>query len=308
MNTLWREGKTDEAVLAVQDMEKRGVVGSAALYYDLARCLCTAGRCQEALMQIEKICKVANKPLVVTYTGLIQACLDSGNIQNAAFIFNQMHEFCSPNLITCNVMLKAYLEHRMFEEAKELFGKMLGDGNRISSKSDYNDRVLPDIYTFNTMIDACNAEKRWHDLEYVYERMLRHGFHFNAKRHLRIILDASRAGKEELLETTWKSLAGEGRVPPPLIKERFCMKLEKGDCAAAVSSITGHHMKELQEPFSKRAWLNLFTENAGRFQTESLVELMHEASVLIARADMPNPVLQNLLASCKEFLDRKSVV
>ena len=108
--------------------------------------------------------------------------------------------------------------------------------------------------------------------------------------------------QEELLETTWKSLAGEGRVPPPLIKERFCMKLEKGDCAAAVSSITGHHMKELQEPFSKRAWLNLFTENAGRFQTESLVELMHEASVRIARADMPNPVLQNLLASCKEFL------
>lgn len=108
--------------------------------------------------------------------------------------------------------------------------------------------------------------------------------------------------QEELLETTWKSLAGEGRVPPPLIKERFCMKLEKGDCAAAVSSITGHPMKELQEPFSKRAWLNLFTENAGRFQTESLVELMHEASVLIARADMPNPVLQNLLASCKEFL------
>lgn len=83
----------------------------------------------------------------------------------------------------------------MFEEAKGLFGKMFGDGNHISSKSDYNDRVLPDIYTFNTMIDACNAEKRWDDLEYVYERMLHHGFHFNAKRHLRIILDASRAGK-----------------------------------------------------------------------------------------------------------------
>ena len=52
VNTLWREGKTDEAVMAVQDMEKRGIVGSAALYYDLARCLCCAGRCQEALMQV----------------------------------------------------------------------------------------------------------------------------------------------------------------------------------------------------------------------------------------------------------------
>lgn len=52
MNTLWREGKTDEAVMAVQNMEKRGIVGSAALYYDLARCLCSAGRCQEALVQV----------------------------------------------------------------------------------------------------------------------------------------------------------------------------------------------------------------------------------------------------------------
>lgn len=52
MNTLSKEGKLDEAVLAVQNMEKRGIVGSAALYYDLARCLCSAGRCQEALMQV----------------------------------------------------------------------------------------------------------------------------------------------------------------------------------------------------------------------------------------------------------------
>ncbi|RZS21032.1 hypothetical protein BHM03_00053636 [Ensete ventricosum] len=82
---LWREGKIDEAVLAVKDMERRGIVGTASLYYDLARCLCSAGRCQEALLQIDKICKVAKKPLVVTYTGLIKACLDSGSIENGAF-------------------------------------------------------------------------------------------------------------------------------------------------------------------------------------------------------------------------------
>ncbi|KAL3612861.1 hypothetical protein D5086_003881, partial [Populus alba] len=195
VNTFWREGKTEEAVLAVKDMERRGIVGSAALYYDLARCLCTSGRCQEALDLIEKICKVANKPLVVTYTGLIQACLDSGNIQNAVYIFNQMRNFCPPNLVTCNIMLKAYLEHGLFEEANELFNKMLDDGNHISRRSDYKFRVIPDIYTFNTMLDASIAENRWDDFEYVYQKMLRHGFHFNANRHLRMVLDASRAGK-----------------------------------------------------------------------------------------------------------------
>lgn len=146
-------------------------------------------------MQVDKVCRVATKPLVVTYTGLIQTCLDSGNIQNGVYIFKHMHKFCSPNLVTCNIMLKAYLDHEMFEEANELFQKLLESGNYISSKSDYKERVIPDNYTFNLMLDACAVQQRWDDLEFIYRMMLQHEYHFNTKRHLRIILDACRAGK-----------------------------------------------------------------------------------------------------------------
>lgn len=52
VNTFWKEGKIDEALSAVYEMERRGIVGSASLYYDLARCLCSAGRSHEALMQV----------------------------------------------------------------------------------------------------------------------------------------------------------------------------------------------------------------------------------------------------------------
>ncbi|KAF0917383.1 hypothetical protein E2562_017837 [Oryza meyeriana var. granulata] len=97
INALWREGKIDEAVMAVKDMENRGIVGSASLYYDLARCLCSGGWCKDALLQVEKICKVANKPLVVTYTGLIQTCIDNGSMENAKYIFDEMCKYCSPN-------------------------------------------------------------------------------------------------------------------------------------------------------------------------------------------------------------------
>ncbi|PPS11952.1 hypothetical protein GOBAR_AA08713 [Gossypium barbadense] len=301
VNTLWKEDRIDEAVSVVQVMEKRGIVGSAALYYDLARCLCSAGRCQEALMQIEKICKVANKPLVVTYTGLIQACLDSGNIENGAYIFNQMQKYCSPNLVTCNIMLKAYLDHGLFDEAKELFQKMSKDANEMSSKCNDLNGVVADSYTFNIMLDACVQRNSWDEFEHVYGRMLRDGFHFNAKRHLRMILDAARAGKVELLETTWEEMARDKRIPPlPLIKERFCMKLEKNDYRSAVSCIAIHPVSELQA-LSKSVWLNLFKENACRFQQETIIGLVEEVEMIIGKSESPNAVLDNLLASSKQI-------
>lgn len=40
------------AIRAVKEMEGRGIIGSSGLYYDLARGLCSAGRCEEALMQV----------------------------------------------------------------------------------------------------------------------------------------------------------------------------------------------------------------------------------------------------------------
>ncbi|PIN17742.1 hypothetical protein CDL12_09587 [Handroanthus impetiginosus] len=300
VNTLWKEGKIDEAILAVEEMEKRGIVGNAALYYDLARCLCSAGRCHEALKQVDKLCRVAKKPLVVTYTGLIQACLDSGDIENGAYIFNYMQKFCSPNLVTCNIMLKAFLDHGMFEKAKQLFLSLLENGSFIRHEEDYKVRVIPDIYSFNTMLDACAVEKRWDDLEFVYTQMLKYGHHFNAKRHLRLVLDARRAGKNELLEITWKYMVETERVPPPLlVKEMFCMRLEQGDYAAALSYINNFATVESQV-FSRNSWLKIFMGNAHRFKEGTLDELVHEVSILLDRSE--NLTLQHLIDSCKEFL------
>ncbi|XP_054813578.1 pentatricopeptide repeat-containing protein At1g30610, chloroplastic isoform X2 [Prosopis cineraria] len=160
VNTLWKEGKTDEAILAVQDMERRGVVGSASLYYDLARCLCAAGRCGEALMQ------------------------------------------------------------------------------------------------------------------------------------------------EEPIETTWKHLIQTDRIiPATLIKERFCMKLEKDDHVEALRCITSDLSKDMQA-FSKLSWLNLLKENAQRFQKDTLVRLMDDVNTLVSKSSLSLPALEaleNLMLSWKEI-------
>lgn len=50
--TFWKEGKVDEAVEAVRDMERRGVIGTGSVYYELACCLCNCGRWQDAIMEV----------------------------------------------------------------------------------------------------------------------------------------------------------------------------------------------------------------------------------------------------------------
>ncbi|KAL1537601.1 pentatricopeptide repeat-containing protein-like protein, chloroplastic [Salvia divinorum] len=306
INALWKEGKVDEAIMAVEEMERRGVVGTAGLYYDLARCLCSAGRCSEALKQIDKICRVANKPLVITYTGLMQACVDSGDVENAAYIFNHMQKFCSPNLVTCNIMLKAFLDHGKFKDGKQLFLTLLDNGNFIRREEDYKVRVIPDIYTFNAMLDACAMEKRWDDLEFVYAQMLRYGHHFNAKRHLRLILEAHRAGKESILEMTWKRLVETERPPPPLlVTEMFCARLSQGDYAAALSYVVNFAFVE-SHVFSRKTWSKVLTENAHRFPDRALDEVIHGGSILLHRCE--NPALEHLLDSCKDYLRKQTLL
>ncbi|KAL8151281.1 hypothetical protein V2J09_021089 [Rumex salicifolius] len=301
LNALWREGRTDEAIDAVHEMERRGIVGSASLYYDLARCLCSAGRCEEALMLVDKICKVASKPLVVTYTGLIQACLDAGRHKDGAYIFNHMHKYCSPNLITCNIMLKAFLQHGMLNEGIELFQKML-KSCKIRGSIKEKELVTPDIYSFNTILEALIEHEKWDDFETAYEQMLYHGHHFITKRHLWMIMKASNAGKVKPIEMTWNHLVEEDRIPPPaLVKERFRLKLEDRDVMAALSIVTSHPSTH-QQSFSKEAWLDLLQRCLPRTGPALIQQLLHDLESYLSSGESLNLVLLNLLESCKELV------
>ncbi|KAF8695992.1 hypothetical protein HU200_036873 [Digitaria exilis] len=308
VNALWREGKIDEAVMAVKDMESRGIVGSASLYYDLARCLCSVGRCKEALLQVEKICKVANKPLVVTFTGLIQACIDNGSMENAKYIFNKMCNYCSPNTVTCNIMLKSFVEHGMLEDAKDLLQDILN--GRIRSKADSSQTAAADKFTFNTFMEACAQAQRWDDFEYAFREMLSRRYHFDERRHLRMVLDAYRNGKEQLLDDLWRYLCHHNRAPPaPVIMERFCLKLVQGDTMAAISCVSRFQEGKINNT-SSMSWLHLLNRNADGLKEEHVTKLVHELdSFVSSRSSSDNISLyQKIQSSCTTFLSGATVV
>ncbi|GAB4857196.1 hypothetical protein Ancab_015105 [Ancistrocladus abbreviatus] len=92
VNALWREGKIDEAIEAVKEMERRGIVGSASLYYDLACYLCSARRLQEVLTQHHgtKV-TLLMRTIGTTESSLIQRsdkCSQPGHSQLQQFMSN----------------------------------------------------------------------------------------------------------------------------------------------------------------------------------------------------------------------------
>lgn len=52
MEALGTAGEIDQAIEVVDDMERRGILECAGVYYALASALCTAGLLSEALVQV----------------------------------------------------------------------------------------------------------------------------------------------------------------------------------------------------------------------------------------------------------------
>lgn len=108
----------------------------------------------------------------------------------------------------------------------------------------------------------------------------------------------------ELLEATWKDLARADRVPPvPLVKEMFRVQLERGNIAATLACVTDYPPAESQA-FSAKFWMKFFVENSDRLSDGTLYRLLQEVSRVVARND--SRILNNLMASCKEFLRTRS--
>lgn len=92
-------------------------------------------------------------------------------------------------------MLKSYVEHGMFEEARDLFQNILSGNDEINGNDESSKKVFPDKFTFNTMMEACAAASKWDDFENSYREMLRYGYHFDGRRHMGLVFDAWRAGQ-----------------------------------------------------------------------------------------------------------------
>lgn len=218
VKAFWEEGKVNEALEAVKDMERRGIIGTASVYYELACCLCFHGRCHEAILEVEKLKGIRRtRSLEVSFTGMILAAFDGGHIDDSFTIYEHCKKNCKPDIGIVNAVLKVCGRSDMFVEAKELFEEIKrespGSGNYL--KDSGSSLLNPDAYTFSLMLQASASAEQWEYFEYVYKEMILFGHQLNQRKHPYLLVEASRAGKGHLLEHAFDTILEAGEMPPP---------------------------------------------------------------------------------------------
>ncbi|KAL4181520.1 hypothetical protein AMTRI_Chr12g271550 [Amborella trichopoda] len=294
VSCLWAEGKVNEAVEAVEDMERRGVVGTASVYYELACCLCNNGRWKEAMTQIEKLKSLPlSRPLEVAFTGMIQSCMDGGYVRDGISIFENMQEYCTLNIGTINVMLKLYGCNDMFTKAKELFEGIKMPEARYDMNLDCHGVNSPDAYTYSLMLEASAISLQWEYFEHVYKEMALSGFQLDQNKHAWLLVEASRAGMMHLLEHAFDSALEAGELPHwSIFTEMICQTLICHDFKRAITLVNSMAHVSLQ--VSEKQWTNLFKRNSDKISIEELQKLRQ---CLNDKGLMSEPIVTNLSKS-----------
>ncbi|KAL9241620.1 hypothetical protein vseg_015711 [Gypsophila vaccaria] len=284
VRTFWNEGKIDEAINIVRKMEQSGVMGSASVYYELVCCLCNKGRWEEAMIEIKKLKKLRHsRPLAVTFTGMILSAMDGGHVDNCIAIFDQMQNYCQPNIGAVNAMLKVYGRDDMFFEAKELFEKaersLTGDTSCLGDK---NTSLVPDMHTYSTMLEISSHAQQWEYFEYVYKEMCLNGYQLDQGKHAGLLVESSKAGKWHLLEHFFNTTLEALEIPDPMLfAEMLCRSMLQYDYDKAATIVNTMAYAPFQ--FNKHDWVALFDKNKDRVSNDHLQKLF---KTLTSR-DMP---------------------
>ncbi|KAH0700415.1 pentatricopeptide repeat-containing protein At5g67570, chloroplastic [Solanum tuberosum] len=275
VKSFWEEGRVNEAIQAVREMEQRGVVGSASVYYELACCLCYHGMWKEAFLEIEKLKMLRRtRPLAVTFTGMILSSMDGGHIDGCICIYEHSKKHCEPDIGIINAMLKVYGKNDMFYKAKELFewAKTESSGPQLS-QDDFSSARRPDAYTYTSMLESSAFSLQWEYFEYVYKEMALAGYLLDQSRHAYLLVEASKAGKVHLLEHAFDAILEVGQIPhPSFFFEILCQATCQHDHERALALIK--LMVHVPFQVSKQEWIDLFNSNNERLSHSSLRGLL----------------------------------
>ncbi|KAI4345196.1 hypothetical protein L6164_012341 [Bauhinia variegata] len=235
------------------------------------------------------------KPNIVTYNILLRAFAQARNVDQVNSLFEDLDEsIVSPDIYTFNGVMDAYGKNGMIQEMESVLSRMKSN------------QCKPDIITFNSLIDSYGKKQEFDKMEQVYKSLL----HSKVKPALptfnSMILNYGKARLREKAEHVYKKMIDMGNKPSYITYESLIYMYGLCDCVSRAKEL-------FDELVESKVQIKVSTLNA-MLEVYCMNGLPMEADLLFERAIslqvVPGSTTYKLLykaytkANLKELLDK----
>ncbi|KAK2438661.1 pentatricopeptide repeat-containing protein, chloroplastic [Trifolium repens] len=158
---------------------------------------------EKALAYFEKMKGIERcKPNIVTYNILLRAFAQARNVNQVNSLFTDLDESpVSPDIYTFNGVMDGYGKNGMIREMESVLARMK------------NNRVKPDLITYNLLIDSYGKKQQFDKMEQVFKSLLRSKEKPSLPTFNSMILNYGKARLKDKAENVFQSMTDMGYTP-----------------------------------------------------------------------------------------------
>ncbi|KAG9451649.1 hypothetical protein H6P81_011614 [Aristolochia fimbriata] len=241
--------------------KQRWYVADNGVYSKLISVMGKKGQTRMAMWLFSEMRNSGCRPDTSVYNALISAHLHSKDkakaLAKASGYFEKMKgiERCKPNIVTYNILLRAYAQAKEVKQVEALFkdldeslvsadiytyngvmdayGKngMLREMESVLTQMKLN-QCKPDVITFNLLIDAYGKRQAFEKMEQVFKSLLRSKERPSLPTFNSMIINYGKARLRERAESVFKKMVDMGYTPSYVTYESLITAYGYCDCVA----------------------------------------------------------------------------
>lgn len=301
ISVMGKKGQTRMAMWLFSEMRTSGCKPDTSVYNSLitahlhsrdkSKALSKALGYFEKMKGLNERCQ----PNIVTYNILLRAFAQSGDVKRVDALFGDLDaSIISPDIYTYNGVMDAYGKNGMLREMELVLLRMKSNQRK------------PDTITFNLLIDSYGRKQEFDKMEQVFKSLLRSKENPTLPTFNSMILNYGKARRREKAESIFEKMKDLGFKPSYVTYE--CLITMYGFCdrvsrAREIFDESAGGQKEMQVS-TLNAMLEVYCMNRLPFEAEKLLEDSTKMGF------SPNASTYKLLykayskANAKELVDR----
>ncbi|KAM6563717.1 hypothetical protein CsatB_023715 [Cannabis sativa] len=268
ISVMGRKGQTRMAMWLFSEMRNSGCRPDTSVYNsvitahlhsrDKSKALAKAIGYFEKMKGMERC-----QPNIVTYNILLRAFAQSRKVQQVNALFKDLDEsIVSPDIYTYNGVMDAYGKNGMIREMESVLAMMKSN------------QTKPDIITFNLLIDSYGKKQEFEKMDQVFKSLLRSRESPTLPTFNSMIINYGKARQLEKAEDVYAKMTDMKYTPSFITYESLIMMYGLCDCVSRAQEIFDKLCESKKEikPSTLNAMLDVYCMNGLPTEAHKLFE------------------------------------